>query len=65
MTQPNSTARTTRLWRTDVEVVFAADDVHEANDMCAEITGSILEHEAVWNVEGSFDPEQPTETVDA
>lgn len=58
------TAATSRLWTLNVEVTFQADDADEAEQMAAEIAAESLKHESVWSVNGDFEPEQATETVD-
>lgn len=56
---------TTRLWTTTVEVTFQADDIGKASALALAIAGRCLDIEEVWNVEGHFNQEQKTETVDA
>ena len=58
-------SETTRLWVSTIEVQFEADTVADAEALYEQLVGRVLEHQAVWGVEGWFDREQKTETVDA
>ena len=56
--------RSTLLWGMTVEVTFEADNPEDAAAIAKRITERVIEHPAVWDATGDFEPEQKTETVD-
>ncbi len=55
---------TTQVWIMDINLTFEADNLEDAEAVARRITERVIEHPAVWNAEGAFDPDQTTETVD-
>ena len=59
-----NTGATARLWTTNVEATFEADNAEDAEAIAERISERVFAHPQVWSVEAHFDVEQRTETVD-
>lgn len=63
--QRTGTGPVTQLWETTIVAQFEADNAEDAAAIAERLTVRVLDHPQTWAVDGEFDPEQKTETVDA